>query len=518
MMQNQFTLNVNLLLCALLLAAISANQLVDLGGSGCSKLGDYIIGDQDEVITVQAVPRYNSLPTTSRCDVTIRAEENRRIQYIISLLKFNDCGIEVRIFDSLQRVDPKHIFKCGSETKVPIRSMTRYNVMYIQVIQPTADSRFYEFQMRLKNDLGPPLEYLEDEEGYQGESLQPGVIVGLAIAGVLIIIALVLLAIYLCVRARQANLKENSGSIQGESSIYTSGTSQAILPFREQPLSKRKGYGSFEDVRTTTSSQDQANGSYANPAYTKGSDEKRSERQASFGRARGKAGFSNDAFDGEGGYREDYWEEGEATRGSLRKSRRDAYDFDTPPKKELKSAMKKPTEIEMSKVNTQPVSILKQKTRSRSPNRSYAGSSTDGSTVDTNAIIRGYKDSGIDHPNVKKSLGIQRRPRSRSGGRSHHSSSSAGRGSQRGHRSHSADKKTPKDTGRMYTGAFIDDGSHKRNGRRARSSSSAGRSRARSDRTSDSLDSESTSTTTSRRVSLNPGGRRVHIKGEETDI
>ena len=188
--------------------------------------------------------------------------------------------------------------------------------------------------------------------------------------------------------------------------------------------------------------------------------------------------------------------------------------MDTPPKKALKSAMKKPTEIEMSKVNTQPVSILKQKTRSRSPNRSYAGSSTDGSTVDTNAIIRGYKDSGIDHPNVKKSLGMQRRPRSRSGGRSHHSNSS--RGSQRERRSHSADKKPPKDTGRMYTGAFIDEGSQRRS--RARSSSSAGRSRARSDRTSDSLDSESTSTTTSRRVSMNPGGRRVHIKGEETDI
>ena len=190
--------------------------------------------------------------------------------------------------------------------------------------------------------------------------------------------------------------------------------------------------------------------------------------------------------------------------------------MDTPPKKALKSAMKKPTEIEMSKVNTQPVSILKQKTRSRSPNRSYAGSSTDGSTFDANALVRGYKDSGIDHPNVKKSLGMQQsRHRSRSGGRSHHSNSS--RGSQRGRRSQSADKKPPKDTGRMYTGAFIDEGSQRR--RRTRSNSSAGRSRARSDRTSDSIDSESTSTTTtSRRVSMNPGGRRVHIKGEETDI
>ncbi|GFR77032.1 hypothetical protein ElyMa_002228100 [Elysia marginata] len=509
----------HLLLFAVLLSVCATDETIDLRGPGCDKIGGYTITDENEVMTVENVPNYNALPSRDHCDVTIRAAQARRIQYLISLIKFNECGIEVLIFDSLSLTTvPKHRIKCGSETEVPIKGMTDYNVLRIRVRQTTPQSRHYEFLMRLKNDLGPTLEYLEDEYGYQGESMHISVVVGLVIAGVVVIIALVLLAIYLCVRARQANLKEEAASAHGDSSVFTSGTSQAIFPSRAQPLSKRNGYGSFEDVRSTTSSQEQANGSYANPAYTKGSDEKKSERQASFGRARGKTSFANEAFDNDDGFRrDDFWEEGEATRGSLRKSRFEAFSMgDTPKKKALKSAMKKPTEIEMSKVNTQPVSILKQKTRSRSPNRSYAGSSTDGSTVDANAMIRGYKDSGMDNPNVTKSLGMQRRPRSRSGGRSHHSTSS--RGSQRGRRSQSADKKPPKDTGRMYTGAFIDDSSHRRS--RARSNSSAGRSRARSDRTSDSIDSASTSTTTttSRRVSMNPGGRRVHIKGEETDI
>lgn len=494
----------------------AAEETIDLTGPGCDKINGYLIKDENEIMSVEYVPNYNTLPSRDECDVTIRADTGRRIQYLISLIKFDECGIEILIYDldSLNTV-PKHLIKCGSETEVPIKGMTRYNVMRLRVRQTSSQSRHYEFLMRLKNDLGPTLEYLEDEYGYQGESLQIGVVVGLVIAGVIVIIALVLLAIYLCVRARQANLKEHAASTHGESSIYTSGTSQAIFPSREQPLSKRKGYGSFEDVRSSTSSQDQANGSYSNPAYTKGSDEKKSERQASFGRARGKTSFANEAFDHDDGYRgNDFWEEGEATRGSLRKSRLEAFSMGDTPKKTLKSALKKPTEIEMSKVSTQPVGILKQKTRSRSPNRSYAGSSTDGSTVDTNAFIHGYKASGMDNPNVTKSLGMQRRPRSRSGGRSHHSNSS--RGSQKGRRSQSADKKQPKDTGRMYTGAFIDDGSQRK--KRARSNSSGGHSRARSDRTSDSIDSASTSTTTSRRVSMNPGGRRVHIKGEETDI
>ena len=72
---------------------------VDLSGPGCDKIGGYSITDEDEIVSVKYVPNYNAQATRDHCDVTVRAATGRRIQYLISLIKFNECGIEVRIFD-----------------------------------------------------------------------------------------------------------------------------------------------------------------------------------------------------------------------------------------------------------------------------------------------------------------------------------------------------------------------------------------------------------------------------------
>ncbi|CAG5119665.1 unnamed protein product, partial [Candidula unifasciata] len=288
------------------------------------------------------------------------------------------------------------------------------------------------------------------------------------------------------------------------------GTSQAIFAPGNARYPKGK-YGSMEDIKSSASSQDRANGAYANPAYTKEPGEKQYERQASVGRARGKTGFTNEAFDAEDNRRgeqvDNSWEERDVAdaNGSKRMSRRDASQRSS--MKPMKSAMKKSTAIEMSQVNTQPVNgILK--TRTHSPDRSQT-SSTDAS-LDANTLIYGYGHQGKEQPNVKHKPVIERR-RSRSGARSHRSGSS-------GHsrRSQSPDKKKIKNS-RMYGEVFIDDRSNKNrsSGRRARSESSK---RTRSERTSDSMDSGSSTTSQSRKVSMNPGGKRVHIKGEETDI
>lgn len=261
----------------------------------------------------------------------------------------------------------------------------------------------------------------------------------------------------------------------------------------------------MEDIRSSSSSQDKTNGAYANPAYTKEPGEKKSERHASFGRA--KAGFANDAYDAEDtGYVEqgqNAWEERDAdTGGSKRMSRRDGS------LKPAKSALKKPSNIEMGQMGDKPANgILK--TRTHSPNRSQT-SSTDAS-LDANAMIYGYGHLGKDQPNIIHKPKIERR-RSRSGTRSHRSGSSGGHS----RRSQSPDKKQIKNS-RMYADVFIDDRSSRSrsSGRRARSESSR---RTRSERTSDSVDSGSSTASQSRKVSMNPSGKRVHIKGEETDI
>lgn len=283
----------------------------------------------------------------------------------------------------------------------------------------------------------------------------------------------------------------------------------------------------MEDIHSSTSQEKTGtNGSYSNPSYTKGSREKESERQASFGRS-SRGGFHNAGFDNDNedvGSRPTYdsWQEDEVrigsfrrrdnhndvNIGSFRRSRRDDYNMG---EKKLKSAMKKqPTDFEMSKVNTQPNGILKTR-KARSPNRSQT-SSTEGS-FDMNALVHGYSHSSskVDaHPNIKHKPVIERR-RSRSGTRSNRSASSAG---SQGRRAHSADRKPKtKDSGRMYSqDVFIAD-----NRPRSRSRGRSGSLGRRRDRGSDSVDSES-SAASSRRVSMNPGGKRVHIKGEETDI
>ena len=70
------------------------------------------------------------------------------------------------------------------------------------------------------------MEFETDSNKYLGEALEPGIIVGIGLAAAIIIVALILLAIYLCIRARKQSLKENAAMHYhhgGESSVYTSG-------------------------------------------------------------------------------------------------------------------------------------------------------------------------------------------------------------------------------------------------------------------------------------------------------
>ncbi|CAL1526529.1 unnamed protein product [Lymnaea stagnalis] len=497
------------------LAEAAQKYSVDLSGPGCDNADGYYLRDMDDIASVFSIPQYNSMATRDHCDVVIRADEGRRIQYLIDMIKFNECGVEIYIFDN-PSIDsnPIHLIKCSDGSKPPIYGKSKYNIIRIRVRKATPQSRIFEFRMQLKNDLGPTLQFENAASQYVADVLEPGAIAGIGVAGAILVIALILLAIYLCIRGRSSNMDKDGVSTYGNSSVQTSANSK--VPFTHGSNHHPKGkYGSTEDIRSTSSSQDKANGAYSNPAYTQGPNEERSERSASIRRKNGKTGFTNEAYDQEVNGRGELSFEKETPniRGSFRKSRKD--EFDTGSKKQLKSAMKKqPTEFEMNKVNPQPNGILK--TRQHSPNRSQT-SSNEGS-MDTNTMIHGYSHTGKELPYVTHKPVIERK-RSRSGTRSHRSGSSGGHGSVRGRRSHSEDKKPPKG-GRMYTDVFIDDrrSRSRSSGRRAQSTGTRSHRSDKTDRTSDSLDSESSTTSHSRKVSMNPGGKRVHIKGEETDI
>ncbi|KAK6995327.1 hypothetical protein BgiMline_011995 [Biomphalaria glabrata] len=494
-------------------ASGATSYSVDLSGPGCDNNEGYALKDMNDEAVVFALPQYNAVATRDHCDVKLTTDEGRRIQFLIDMIKFNECGIEIFIFDTLIDANPIYYLRCSDNSKPPIFGKSKFNYLRIRVRKATPESRVYEFRLKAKNDLGPTLQFEQASETFYQEPLEPGAIAGIGVAAAIIIIALILVAIYLCIRGRSSNQeKYGTSNTHGESSVYTTATNEVFFAPGSQRNPKGK-YGSMEDIRSSSSTQNKENGAYTNNAYTPGPGEKRSGRSASVGRSGGKNGFANEAFDqdDQGRKNTSYENETSSVRGSLRKSRKDVYD--TGPTKQLKSAMKKPSESEMNKVNTQPNGILK--ARTHSPNRSQT-SSNEGSG-DTNIMIHGYSHLGKEHPNVKHKPVIERR-RSRSGTRSHRSGSS-GHGSVRGKRSRSEDKKPPKG-GRMYDDVFIDDRKHRSrsSGRRSQSAGTRSQRSDFTDRTSDSLDSESSTTSYSRKVSMNPGGKRVHIKGEETDI
>ena len=260
----------------------------------------------------------------------------------------------------------------------------------------------------------------------------------------------------------------------------------------------------MEDVRSSTSSTDKANNAYANKAYQADGDEKRFNRQGSYRREKG--GQHNAAFD----------ESDHANvRGghvSRRDSGRGAGRYDK------KKHYSRNDEYEMSKVNKAPVNgILK--TRSKSPNRSQ--SSTEGSTIDSNALVYGYSQTSHAHPNTQHIPVIERtRSRSRSRGTGSHRSASTGRP-----RSGSVGKSSGKDLGKAPKGSrqysdmshFLDQPKHGSHRPRSRSGSVGRRTRSDS-RTSENVPSEVSYAQSGSSSKRNTGGKRVHIQGVESDI
>lgn len=73
---------------------------VDLSGPGCDSLDGYYLKNADDIISAYALPQYNTIATRDHCDVTIRADPGRRIEYMIESIFFNECGVEIRMYDN----------------------------------------------------------------------------------------------------------------------------------------------------------------------------------------------------------------------------------------------------------------------------------------------------------------------------------------------------------------------------------------------------------------------------------
>lgn len=74
---------------------------------------------------------------------------------------------------------------------------------------------------------GPPFSDAQDPPtNLLGDGIDPGAIAGIGVAGAVIVIGLILLAIYCCIRARGDAMKDQNyppGDGNAESSVYTTG-------------------------------------------------------------------------------------------------------------------------------------------------------------------------------------------------------------------------------------------------------------------------------------------------------
>ncbi|XP_076448139.1 uncharacterized protein LOC143284897 [Babylonia areolata] len=493
---------------------------VDMTGLGCSDTQEREVTNS-QMYTLHADYPAESPPTSTVCSVRLKASDSTS-SLLYTVQQFSglaDCGWTLVISEDPQISSTlTRTLTCGEAVALPVqgegsrgklqfsvrRNGTHSSALQLR-IQVTASAGYVEvtdtaFADRLTGDGGdtddPPTP-TDNNEG-EGGSLNVGVVVGIAIAGIILIIALVGLAIYCCLRNRNEDIKDmEAGEARSGTSVFTSGTSQVLFAGNQRKSGGTGGkYGSMEDVRSS-SSTDRANNLYSNRGYQADGDETRSDRESRGG------GYKNTAFADESD---------RAVERGGHLSRRDSGGRGGG-KYDKKKAYSRNEEYEMSKVSKVPNGILK--TRSKSPNRSQ--SSTEGSTVDSNALVYGYSQTTHAHPNTQHIPVLERtRSRSRSRGTSSHRSGSAGRS-----RSGSVGKSSGKDMKAPKTSRQYSDMSHflEKQKERPRSRSGSVGRRARSDsKTSDHTPSEVSFAPSGASSKKNTGGRRVHIQSVETDF
>lgn len=71
---------------------------VNLSGSGCDHADGYYLKNADDIISLH--PHQQSDTTYNSCNVTVRTDQGRRIEYLIDTIEFVNCGVEIKLLDN----------------------------------------------------------------------------------------------------------------------------------------------------------------------------------------------------------------------------------------------------------------------------------------------------------------------------------------------------------------------------------------------------------------------------------
>ncbi|XP_041347535.1 filaggrin-like isoform X2 [Gigantopelta aegis] len=265
---------------------------LNMESSDCDHAGDYTVTDLD-IVKVWANPPFQNAGSGSRdrCVIRLRAElGNRRLFVYVTDVLFNDRGIQLKVYDSTSSAHPRHVLT--SDDGPGMRWELKTSVMF-ELVKQSTSARTYKFSIMVTTDQGPNIDFEQNVNEYYGQTLTIGAIVGLAIGGGLIFLALVGIAIYCIIKHRRKRLSKEreAGSTNAGSTVYSSTASQVLFPSHPDRYAQNKDADSRNS--SMSSNEGQNNYVYPNPAFE--------GKQTNRGRRR-----NPDAHDGKGVFNEGF--------------------------------------------------------------------------------------------------------------------------------------------------------------------------------------------------------------------
>ncbi|XP_046568469.1 hornerin-like isoform X1 [Haliotis rubra] len=220
--------------------SVSWTQSADMESTDCDKIGPYILDDTD-IMQVYATPPQvpGGTATRDKCVIEVRTDPNRRLRIYVTDITIFDCGTFLQIFDSgTHMTKPTRTLKCKS---APDKFDSRGNVLRIRLVKQSPSSIYFRYTIFLTTDQGPDVEFERTMSDFNSSPLSIGAIVGLSIAGGLLLLAVIAIAIYCVVKQRKKNLEAEAQKYPPENNVYSTGSSKVMYQSRKDHHKDNKG-------------------------------------------------------------------------------------------------------------------------------------------------------------------------------------------------------------------------------------------------------------------------------------
>ncbi|XP_046372647.1 hornerin-like isoform X1 [Haliotis rufescens] len=235
--------------------SVSWTQIANMESGDCDRIGPYTIDDTD-ILQVYASPPQipGGSATRDSCVIEVRTAPNRRLRIYVMDVTIFDCGTLVYIYDGgTHMTTPTRTLKCET---APVKFNSRSEVLRIQLVKQSPSSLNFRYTIVLTTDEGPDIDFERDMSEFNSSPLSVGAIVGLSIAGGLLLVAVIAISIYCVVKQRKKNLEAEAQKRPPENNVYSTGSSKVMYQSRKDHNHKdnyKKPYSGSYDSRESSS-------------------------------------------------------------------------------------------------------------------------------------------------------------------------------------------------------------------------------------------------------------------------